>query len=303
MYSTGKLRVEDPRGNSYTLDSFFENVIELKDAVEDAQDAKDLLRSVNKLSKFYDWVVYKDTKDKTIFKSEDKLGNVHYFIVPKAGVEKTGFVKVSLTNPSNIPFALSNEFEDTVSFEEDIKDCETDAEILKVVKKYSKYNTGWKIDRKTPEKVRLSSKDPFGNTHYLILYKAGVNESKSVLEKVLAGQSVRKAILEEAQPGDIVAYTGSKAVEELEKLEKGMPLRVKVRAEGDFTQAIYMGKAEVQNREVYNFFTGDGLTGMFGLSPNFIKNNPDIEITFDANDMMEVGRLAAMIRKHGDKND
>ena len=64
-------------------------------------------------------------------------------------------------------------------------------------------------------------------------------QKKTVLEKVLSGKSVRLAVLE-TDDLDLVV-TGNDAVNKLESLEKGMPVKVKT-GSGDFEQTIYAGK-------------------------------------------------------------
>ena len=125
-------------------------------------------------------------------------------------------------------------------------------------------------------------------------------QKKTVLEKVLSGKSVRQAVLE-TDDLDLVV-TGNDAVNKLESLEKGMP--VKVKTGGDFEQTIYLGKGEVQSRTAYEFFNDEGLAGRFALSANYIKNNPDVvQFIFDEYDPMEVGRLSGKIKKYDESVD
>lgn len=79
--------------------------------------------------------------------------------------------KIALTNPKGIPFSLSNEFDDTMSFREAIEDCENAEEARRVANKMGRYKRQWTIVRNGNKYTRLSSKDILGNVRYLILYK------------------------------------------------------------------------------------------------------------------------------------
>ena len=171
MFTSEKIILTDPRGNNYSLSNRFKDIIKLKDSIEDAKDAKGLVKSINKLSTYGTWEIYKDGKDVTIFKSVDTLGNIEYLKVSKEGAGKPVFTKVRLTNPSNVNFALSNDFKDETELREDIKDCKTVKDLLQVVNKNALYKKVWSLDRETSNKVRLTSKDPLGNIHYLELVK------------------------------------------------------------------------------------------------------------------------------------
>lgn len=179
MYSSEKIILTDPRGNSYSLSNRFKNIVKLKDGVEDAKTAKELNGIVNKVSDWGAWEIYKDSNDVTVLKSVDKLGNVSYLKVFKVNGGKSVYSKVRLTNPSNVNMALSNSFRDEVDLIEDIKDCKNIKDLIKVVNKNEKYKKEWSLDRETSNKVRLVSKDKLGNISYLELVKesADMNES------------------------------------------------------------------------------------------------------------------------------
>ena len=179
MYTSEKIILTDPRGNNYSLSNRFKDIIKLKDFIEDAKNAQGLVKNINKLSTYGTWDIYKDGKDVTIFKSVDALGNVEYLKVSKEGAGKPVFTKVRLTNPSNVNFALSNDFKDETELKEDIKDCKTVKDLIQVVNKNALYKKVWSLDRETSNKVRLTSKDPLGNIHYLELVKESVDMNES----------------------------------------------------------------------------------------------------------------------------
>lgn len=84
--------------------------------------------------------------------------------------------KISLTNPSGTPFSVSNEFRDQYMLSEAVTECSSAEDLLDTVLEYRKYNTSWNIDTDIAKYTRLSSKDPWGNTHYFIAYKDGSSD-------------------------------------------------------------------------------------------------------------------------------
>ena len=179
MYTSEKIILTDPRGNDYALSNRFKDIVKLKDFVEDAKDAKELNRLVNKISDYGTWDVYKDGSDVTILKTVDRLGNIDYLKVYKVDGGKAVFSKVRLTDPSNVNYALSNDFKDETELREDIKDCKNVKDLLQVVNKNALYKKVWSLDRETPSKVRLKSQDRLGNIHYLELVKESLDMNES----------------------------------------------------------------------------------------------------------------------------
>lgn len=90
---------------------------------------------------------------------------------------------------------------------------------------------------------------------------------------------------------------GSKAVNWLKGTTKGTPLKIRVSDYKNFEQVIYMGLKEVQNREAHVFFNGQGASGTFALSENYIIGKTDIEIVVGDNDPCEVNFLLNYIKK------
>ena len=68
-------------------------------------------------------------------------------------------------------------------------------------------------------------------------------------------------------------YTGKEAVLVIRKLQKGMPVQIKLPNNTEYMQTLYVGVQEVQGRQAHNFYDGTALSGMFALSENFIANN------------------------------
>lgn len=82
------------------------------------------------------------------------------------------YTKIFLTNNRRVPFSLKNEFNNTFDLEEEIFDCHCDdiAKLTRIVNSYAKYSI-WKIVRDDDRYTRFSSKDCWGNEHFLICKK------------------------------------------------------------------------------------------------------------------------------------
>ena len=103
-----------------------------------------------------------------------------------------------------------------------------------------------------------------------------------------------KALQEQNRPSSITV--GDEAVNKLIHMEIGTPLKVKT-GYSDFIQAIFMGIKDIQSCESFVFFTDEGLTGAFGLSAKFIRNNTEqVQFKFNDNDPVEVARLLEIIK-------
>lgn len=87
------------------------------------------------------------------------------------------YTKVFLTNNNRVPFALSNEFNNTFDLEDDIFDCPCDdiAKLTRIVNSYSRFNVSWKVARDNEKYTRLNKKDRLGNEYFLICYKESNN--------------------------------------------------------------------------------------------------------------------------------
>lgn len=94
---------------------------------------------------------------------------------PSKGTSYSG--KLRLTNLSDVPLAVSNEF-DRIGLENDILDCTTPDEVLEAARKNNKYLKNLRIHKDNRSFTVISGVDSFGNQHFLIAYKEGTNESK-----------------------------------------------------------------------------------------------------------------------------
>lgn len=82
------------------------------------------------------------------------------------------YKKIFLTNDNRTPFSLKNEFNCTFDLEEEIIDCPCGdiAQLARIVNSYAKYSI-WRVVRDDDRYTRLSSKDYWGNEHFLICKK------------------------------------------------------------------------------------------------------------------------------------
>lgn len=79
--------------------------------------------------------------------------------------------KIILTNKANLPFVVSNDFDDEYELKEDIMECQTASEALKTAQEHIKYSYKISIAKDISPYTRLSYADGWGNVRYLILYK------------------------------------------------------------------------------------------------------------------------------------
>ena len=91
--------------------------------------------------------------------------------------------------------------------------------------------------------------------------------------------------------------TGTEALTKLKSLEVGMPVVVKWGAEDDSPskQSIFVGIAEGPYGDVFDFYDGEGVTGISSASEGFIKNGK-VSFDFDNNDATEVTRLTNEVK-------
>ena len=80
--------------------------------------------------------------------------------------------KLTLTNPNRVPLSLTNDFDNTFLLEDEIEECRSVTEAIKVLNKYSIYKN-WTMDKDKSNHVRFKSVDRLGNIHYLLAYKEG----------------------------------------------------------------------------------------------------------------------------------
>lgn len=91
--------------------------------------------------------------------------------------------------------------------------------------------------------------------------------------------------------------TGTEALTKLKSLEVGMPVVVKWGAEDNSPskQSIFVGIAEGPYGDVFDFYDGEGVTGISSASEGFIKNGK-VSFDFDNNDATEVTRLTNEVK-------
>lgn len=85
---------------------------------------------------------------------------------------------LTLTNPRRVPFALSNQFDDTFGLTDMVSDCKNAEDFCAAANKYDRFHLKWKIDKDSKNETRLTCKDTLGNIRYLIAYKedSGLSE-------------------------------------------------------------------------------------------------------------------------------
>ena len=80
--------------------------------------------------------------------------------------------KVYLTDKNQTNFSLScMAIKNAFMFNEDILECETTSELLKVCSSYVGRNESFEIIRDNPFKTIVAYKDIFGNLYYLVCVK------------------------------------------------------------------------------------------------------------------------------------
>ena len=91
--------------------------------------------------------------------------------------------------------------------------------------------------------------------------------------------------------------TGTEALTKLKSLEVGMPVVVKWSTESSSPakQSIFVGIAEGPYGNVFDFYDGEGVTGISSASEGFIKNGK-VSFDFDNNDATEVARLTNEVK-------
>ena len=107
--------------------------------------------------------------------------------------------KLILTNTHRTPLALTNEFNDTFNFVDEVENCLTAEDFLTITNKFCKYGGGWKMDKDNNSETRLCHKDSLGNIHYLIAKKQ---------EAVVQAEPVdKKTLYEVVGTGDIEGHS------------------------------------------------------------------------------------------------
>lgn len=93
--------------------------------------------------------------------------------------------KIILTNPRNIPLALSNHFDDTFGLTDGLREINTAEEFCKLANEFHRYGRTWKIDKDRKTETRLLYEDSLGNKYYLIAKKKVVVQTEPVDKKTL----------------------------------------------------------------------------------------------------------------------
>ena len=91
--------------------------------------------------------------------------------------------------------------------------------------------------------------------------------------------------------------TGTEALTKLKSLEVGMPVVVKWGTESNspVKQSVFVGIAEGPYGNVFDFYDGEGVTGIASASEGFIKDGK-VSFDFDNNDATEVARLTNEVK-------
>lgn len=118
---------------------------------------------------------------------------------------------------------------------------------------------------------------------------AKANEDKKA-EQIAKNQRTANSL-----NGKKTVVNGKEAVATLNSLDSGTPVQVKLNDTLDYKQALYMGKGEVQGREVHQFYDGSGVDGVFGLSDRYLSNG-GVNIKLDDNDPGQVAKLTQAIK-------
>lgn len=119
---------------------------------------------------------------------------------------------------------------------------------------------------------------------------ADVNEDKRAVDMAKNKQVADKL------NGKISITSGKDAIANLDAMEVGTPVKLKLAKDLDYKQAIYTGKGDVQGRATYNFFDGEGVDGTFGLSGKYISNNADIKLKLNDNNVESTASLLKKLR-------
>ena len=101
--------------------------------------------------------------------------------------------------------------------------------------------------------------------------------------------------------GKVSITSGRDAIANLEAMNVGTPVKLKLTKDGEYKQAIYTGKGEIQGRETYQFYDGEGVDGMFGLSERYISNNGDIKLKLNDNNVEVTAGLLKKLRDRGNQ--
>ena len=119
---------------------------------------------------------------------------------------------------------------------------------------------------------------------------ASNNEDKKAVD-----MAKNKQVADELN-GKVSITSGKDAIANLEAMNVGTPVKLKLAKDLDYKQAIYTGKGDVQGRATYNFFDGEGVDGTFGLSGRYISNNADIKLKLNDNNVEATAGLLKKLR-------
>lgn len=122
-----------------------------------------------------------------------------------------------------------------------------------------------------------------------------VDDKKANSNKKAQSNKNNCANVHNTQHNKIAILSGYEATEVLLRCEIGTPLKIKVTEYNGFEQVIFCGIKDIQSREAFVFFNGQGIDGRFALSSSFIMNNANIQIKMNDNEPSEVTRLMQML--------
>ena len=89
---------------------------------------------------------------------------------------------------------------------------------------------------------------------------------------------------------------GEYAVGVLNKLLPGTPLMIEIQGQ-PYEQVIYSGIGNVQSQQAYRFFNGEGFSGGYAFSPQYItRSGEKIKFKFNDNDPNKVAQLISQIK-------
>lgn len=93
------------------------------------------------------------------------------------------------------------------------------------------------------------------------------------------------------------AYTDTTAKLLVTKI--GTPIRVKLSKGLDWKQTLFLGSQLQDDKEVFLFYDDSGVDGYFGLSAQYLYNNPDLVLDFENNDPSRVTMLTRRLKDSG----
>ena len=91
-------------------------------------------------------------------------------------------------------------------------------------------------------------------------------------------------------------FNGAEAIERLIRTESGTPLKITVKQGLRTEDVIFVGIRDIQSRESFVFFNGEGLNGLFGLTSNAIREY-NTKIEFNNCDTVRITELLNLMKQ------